>query len=104
MPPKLEALYDPLLEDMTMTTDQQNVLHLATEGKSLYIGGSAGTGKTMLLKAINRELSQKHVRVAMTATTVSQRAAGGCTFIMVWCSGQRSKSGIAALRSRRRHH
>jgi ATP-dependent DNA helicase PIF1 len=81
MPPKLEALYDPLLEEIEMTVDQQTVLSLAMLGKSLYIGGSAGTGKTMLLKAINRELSQKHVRVAMTATTgVAAVQLGGCTF------------------------
>jgi ATP-dependent DNA helicase PIF1 len=64
-----------------MTPDQKHVLQLAEEGYHLYIGGSAGTGKTVLLKSIERQLSAKGLRVAMTATTgVASVHLGGCTF------------------------
>lgn len=81
MPPKLESLHDPQLQDMNMTPDQVVALEAACAGYNMYIGGSAGTGKTVLLKAINRELSQRGVRVAVTATTgVAAVHLGGCTF------------------------
>ena len=81
LPAKLESLYDPVLEEMTMTKDQDYALKLALEGVHLYIGGSAGTGKTMLLKAISRELGRRGARVAMTATTgVAAVQVGGLTF------------------------
>ena len=81
VPHKLQTLPDPILEEIEMTPDQQIVLNLAAEGYHLYIGGSAGTGKTVLLKSVERMLSSKGLRVAMTATTgVASVHLGGCTF------------------------
>ncbi|ORC87010.1 putative PIF1 helicase-like protein [Trypanosoma theileri] len=81
LPPKLDAMHDPQLSGMTMTPDQENVIRFALRGYSMFIGGSAGTGKTVLLKAIHRRLTEMGLRVAMTATTgVASVQLGGCTF------------------------
>eukprot|EP00796_Vickermania_ingenoplastis_P004654 gene4654-3354_t len=65
----------------TLTLDQMNVLHLAEQGYSLFIGGSAGTGKTVLLRQIHKQMMRMGLRVAMTATTgVAAVQLGGCTF------------------------
>lgn len=80
-PPKLDAMLDPDLADMALTPDQTHVLQLALRGYHLYIGGSAGTGKTVLLQMIYRRLTEMGLRVALTATTgVSAVQLGGCTF------------------------
>ena len=52
---------------VVLTPEQQHVLDLALKGYSLYIGGNAGTGKTVLLTAIKHHLGK--IAVAMTATT-----------------------------------
>ncbi|CAG9577368.1 putative PIF1 helicase-like protein [Leishmania major strain Friedlin] len=81
MPPKLDTPADPCAMGMTLTLDQHHVVRLALRGFNLFIGGSAGTGKTVLLKRIYQELCQMGLRVAMTATTgVAAVQLGGCTF------------------------
>lgn len=89
MPPKLDASAlgspaqssDDAAELVVLTVDQSNTLHLAVQGYSLFIGGSAGTGKTVLLRQIYKRLTQMGLRVAMTATTgVAAVQLGGCTF------------------------
>ncbi|KEG12447.1 putative PIF1 helicase-like protein [Trypanosoma grayi] len=81
LPPKLDAMHDPQLSSMTMTPDQENAIRCAIRGYSMFVGGSAGTGKTVLLKAIHRRLTELGLRVAMTATTgVASVQLGGCTF------------------------
>ena len=80
-PARLEALEDPLIEETQLTEDQKYAVAVALQGISLYIGGGAGTGKTVLLKAINRELTRLGVKVAVTATTgIAAVLLGGCTF------------------------
>ena len=101
VPPKLVPIPDPILQDLAMTPDQQNFISLARRGLSLYIGGSAGTGKTILLKAIQKELALMGVRVAMTATTgVSSVHLGGNTFHSAFGVpyGDKGKWDAAALR------
>lgn len=90
MPPKLDASTTTEVSSSndaeentatTLTVDQLNVLRLAQQGCSLFIGGSAGTGKTVLLREIHKNLTQMGLRVAMTATTgVAAVQLGGCTF------------------------
>ncbi|KAK7195017.1 DNA repair and recombination helicase protein PIF3 [Novymonas esmeraldas] len=81
VPVKLDAPVDPGLAAISLTPDQQNVMQLAMCGYSMFVGGSAGTGKTVLLKCIYRELCQRGLKVAMTATTgVAAIQLGGCTF------------------------
>lgn len=66
---------------ITLTPDQTNVLQLTQRGYSVFIGGNAGTGKTVLLRQVYRVLSRMGLRVAMTATTgVAAVQLGGCTF------------------------
>jgi ATP-dependent DNA helicase PIF1 len=81
VPPKLDTPLDASVWDLDLTPDQKHVLQLALRGLNLYVGGSAGTGKTVLLKVIFRELTQLGLRVAVTATTgVAAVQLGGCTF------------------------
>lgn len=81
IPPKLDTPVDPSIVDVELTLDQQRVLQLARNGYNIFVGGSAGTGKTVLLKFIFRDLSLLGLRVAVTATTgVAGVQLGGCTF------------------------
>lgn len=67
--------------ETVLTMDQLNVVRLVLKGYSVFIGGSAGTGKTVLLREIHKRLVRKGIRVAMTATTgVAAVQLGGCTF------------------------
>ncbi|CAJ1986858.1 PIF1 helicase-like protein [Leishmania donovani] len=64
-----------------LNDEQKRVIDIALRGHHLYIGGSAGTGKTVLLRAVARRLQGHRLRVAMTATTgVAGCHIGGSTF------------------------
>ncbi|ESL10827.1 PIF1 helicase-like protein [Trypanosoma rangeli SC58] len=81
LPPKLDTTHDPQLSSMNMTPDQENAIRCALRGYSMFVGGGAGTGKTVLLKEMHRRLTEMGLRVAMTATTgVAAVQLGGCTF------------------------
>ncbi|KAF8282881.1 putative DNA repair and recombination helicase protein PIF3 [Trypanosoma cruzi] len=81
LPPKLDTMHDPQLSAMEMTPDQENAIRCALRGYNMFVGGGAGTGKTVLLKAMHRRLTEMGLRVAMTATTgVASVQLGGCTF------------------------
>ena len=59
---------------ITLSEEQQRVLDLVVnQSKSVFFTGSAGTGKSVLMRAIIAELRKKHVResdrVAVTAST-----------------------------------
>ena len=59
---------------ITLSQEQQRVLDLvANQNKSVFFTGSAGTGKSVLMRAIIAELRKKYVRepdrVAVTAST-----------------------------------
>jgi len=67
--------------NIVLNREQREVLDFALKGFSMYIGGSAGTGKTVLLTALKRRLTQEGLRVAMTATTgIAGCHIGGATF------------------------
>lgn len=60
--------------DLVSLSSQQNkILEVVEEGKSVFFTGSAGTGKSVLLRAIIKSLRQKHIKnndaVAVTAST-----------------------------------
>ncbi|KPI84004.1 putative DNA repair and recombination helicase protein PIF3 [Leptomonas seymouri] len=81
VPPKLDTPADASVANIGLTRDQEQVMQLALRGFNIFVGGSAGTGKTVLLKAIFRELTRLGLRVAMTATTgVAAVQLSGCTF------------------------
>ncbi|KAG5483861.1 hypothetical protein CUR178_06858 [Leishmania enriettii] len=64
-----------------LNDEQKRVIDIALRGHHMYIGGSAGTGKTVLLRAVARRLQGHRLRVAMTATTgVAGCHIGGSTF------------------------
>jgi hypothetical protein len=64
-----------------LNVGQENVLQLALTGRNIFIGGTAGTGKTELIKAIRKELWKGGLRVGMTATTgLAAANIGGVTF------------------------
>ncbi|GET86642.1 pif1 helicase-like protein, putative [Leishmania tarentolae] len=68
-------------QGIELNDEQKRVIDIALRGHHLYIGGSAGTGKTVLLRAVARRLQGHRLRVAMTATTgVAGCHIGGSTF------------------------
>lgn len=58
---------------ISLSQEQNYILKLAQEGKSLFYTGSAGTGKSVLLREIIKALRKKYVSisdaVAVTAST-----------------------------------
>ena len=68
-----EALTGPLLKcvkPMLLSSEQEYVLQRALEGESLFYTGSAGTGKSVLLRSIIKALKHKYQDgVAVTAST-----------------------------------
>ena len=66
---------------ITLNAEQLKIIELATKGYNLYIGGSAGTGKTQLLKALRHVLQHRlGLTVGVVATTgVAGRNLGGYT-------------------------
>ncbi|KZT65015.1 hypothetical protein DAEQUDRAFT_561427 [Daedalea quercina L-15889] len=59
--------------NVVLSAEQTHILNLAKEGKSLFYTGSAGTGKSVLLREIIAALRQKYRRtadaIAITAST-----------------------------------
>lgn len=71
-------LYNPdsiseekVVKPIVLSAEQERVLQLALQGKSIFFTGSAGTGKSILLKAIIKQLKKKYDtgQVAVTAST-----------------------------------
>lgn len=60
-----------LVRPIILSAEQEKVLRLAAEGKSIFFTGSAGTGKSVLLRAIIKRLKDIHPpgTVAVTAST-----------------------------------
>ena len=60
-------------DSLSLSQEQNYILKLAQEGKSLFYTGSAGTGKSVLLREIIKALRRKYVAVpdavAVTAST-----------------------------------
>lgn len=69
--------------DVTLSDDQKKIYDLfVNEGKNIFLTGSAGTGKSLLLKTIVKDTRAKYgnKKVAVTASTGSAAASiGGCT-------------------------
>ncbi|KAL4065877.1 hypothetical protein J3A83DRAFT_326607 [Scleroderma citrinum] len=58
---------------ITLSQEQTQIIRLVEEGKGLFYTGSAGTGKSVLLREIIKSLRKRHVKspdaVAITAST-----------------------------------
>ncbi|CUF92173.1 DNA repair and recombination helicase protein PIF1, putative [Bodo saltans] len=64
-----------------LNPEQEAALLSVEKGFNTYIGGSAGTGKTVLIRAIVRKLQARGLNVAVTATTgIAGCHIGGSTF------------------------
>jgi ATP-dependent DNA helicase PIF1 len=64
-----------------LNAEQEAALLAVEKGFNTYIGGSAGTGKTVLIRAIVRKLQARGLNVAVTATTgIAGCHIGGSTF------------------------
>lgn len=69
-----DALLNPeqkVVRPIILSAEQEHVLQLALQGKSIFFTGSAGTGKSVLLKAIIKQLKGKFDpgSVSVTAST-----------------------------------
>ncbi|KEG13633.1 PIF1 helicase-like protein [Trypanosoma grayi] len=58
-----------LLTYRDLNEEQQRVVDFVLNGYNTYIGGGAGTGKSLLLRVIKQELVSRGLTVAVTATT-----------------------------------
>ncbi|KAG2142548.1 PIF1-like helicase-domain-containing protein [Suillus cothurnatus] len=70
--PLQEAELPPLLPpppEIELSEEQQRVLRLVESGKNIFFTGPAGTGKSVLLRAIIKLLRRKFGEVAITAPT-----------------------------------
>ncbi|KAL1743257.1 hypothetical protein HDZ31DRAFT_9410, partial [Schizophyllum fasciatum] len=61
------------LAGVHLSEEQTQILRLVEEGNSVFYTGSAGTGKSVLLREIIKSLRKKHLKipdaVAITAST-----------------------------------
>lgn len=63
-----------------LSTKQQQFLDLVLEGKSIYLSGKAGTGKSTITKIAIEELKKQHKRVvAIAPTGIAANNIGGQT-------------------------
>lgn len=62
---------EKLVKPILLSQEQEYVRHLALQGKSMFFTGSAGTGKSVLLRQIIKDLKALHGpgTVAVTAST-----------------------------------
>ena len=87
------------LEDMDLTIDQKQAVDIALQGYHLLIGGSAGTGKTVLLKLIHSKLTTKSVVTGLAATTgVAAVHLGGQTFHSLVGVPAASRTNVSFMR------
>ncbi|ORC88583.1 PIF1 helicase-like protein [Trypanosoma theileri] len=69
-----------LLRYCDLNNEQQQVVDFVLEGYNTYIGGGAGTGKSLLIRVIKQELMNRGLSVAVTATTgIAATRVGGTT-------------------------
>jgi ATP-dependent DNA helicase PIF1 len=83
LPKTLKSTQDYLSNDSPLSQDQKNVYRMViSERKSLFYTGSAGTGKSFLLKVLIQQLKKMHGHdaVAVTASTgIAAYSIGGST-------------------------
>jgi ATP-dependent DNA helicase PIF1 len=59
-----------------LNNEQNAALFAVLEGKSIFLTGSPGTGKSYTLKAIIKVLQEANKRIAVTAST-------GCSAVLI---------------------
>lgn len=88
-----------VVKPIVLSQEQERVLHLARMGESLFFTGSAGTGKSVLLKAIIKTLKQKYGpgTVAVTASTGLAACNIGGSTVHSWAGIGLGKGEVADL-------
>lgn len=77
-PPLPPQPYSP---DPRCSAEQLRVLDRVQHGRNVFFTGSAGVGKSFMLREVVRMLTSKKRRVSITAPTgIAALAIGGCTF------------------------
>lgn len=77
-PPLPPQPYSP---DPRCSAEQLRVLDRVQHGRNVFFTGSAGVGKSFMLREVVRMLTSKNRRVSITAPTgIAALAIGGCTF------------------------
>ncbi|EAN79651.1 DNA repair and recombination helicase protein PIF2 [Trypanosoma equiperdum] len=72
--------HERLLGYPDLNEEQRRVVDFVLRGYNTYIGGGAGTGKSLLLRVIRQELVSRGLTVATTATTgIAARRLNGAT-------------------------
>ena len=72
--------YDSSENHITLTPEQQKVYSYLTAGKSIFVTGMAGTGKSSVLKLFLRTYKHKAKKIGVTSTTgTSALLIGGTT-------------------------
>ena len=66
-------------KEIVLDEYQKKVLTYVADGENLFITGKAGTGKTVLLKEINKMYAGKKVVAVLAPTGVAAKNAGGFT-------------------------
>ncbi|KAF8306376.1 hypothetical protein DL93DRAFT_224980 [Clavulina sp. PMI_390] len=67
-------------EPIVLSEEQQGILNAVLQGHSLFFTGSAGTGKSVLLREIISQLRARGTQVAVTASTgIASINVGGST-------------------------
>ncbi len=66
-------------KEIVLDEYQKKVLTYVANGENLFITGKAGTGKTVLLKEINKMYASKKVVAVLAPTGVAAKNAGGFT-------------------------
>jgi ATP-dependent DNA helicase PIF1 len=75
-----ETIDDKLLTLQDLNAEQQAVVELVMKGYHTYIGGGAGTGKSVLLRVMKQRLVREGLAVAVTGTTgIAGTQIGGST-------------------------
>ncbi|KAL4244571.1 ATP-dependent DNA helicase PIF1 [Abortiporus biennis] len=76
-PPVVNA---PPPQDIKLSKEQRDVLEMVKSGRNVFFTGSAGTGKSVLLREIIKHCLEQKRRLAITASTgIASVNIGGCT-------------------------
>ncbi|KAI0697138.1 PIF1-like helicase-domain-containing protein [Cytidiella melzeri] len=78
--PAVEPADPPSKSEVKLSPEQQHVLNLVKSDTSVFFTGSAGTGKSILLRAIIQWCKDEGLNHAVTASTgIAAVNIGGCT-------------------------
>jgi ATP-dependent DNA helicase PIF1 len=74
-----------------LTAQQQGILQEVLAGKSVFVTGSAGTGKSVLVRAIIAEFGRRE------SARIAKKKAGEEVKAQNWRLGVTSSTGLSAL-------